>query len=97
MIRVLEPPTADSIALLTTTDIIVTTRRPEFFSTQNIFTGHLLHMYTLENTEKVKLDIQVANLSLSSTVTRAAVTSLGLMPGLDVWVVFKASSIQWQR
>jgi tungstate transport system ATP-binding protein len=95
-IRVLKPPAEDSIALLDTTDTIVTTRQPDHLSAQNILAGRLLHMYTFENTERVKLDIQVANLSLTSTVTRAAVSSLGLMPGLNVWVVFKASSVQWQ-
>ena len=53
-------------------------------------------MYTFENSESVKLDVQVTDLSLNTTVTRAAVRSLGLMPGMNVWVVFKASSLQWQ-
>jgi len=95
-IRALKPPSPTSIALLNTVSTIVTTERPDHLSAQNILAGRLMHIYTFENSERVKLDIQVANLSLNATVTRAAVRALGLMPGLDVWVVFKASSLQWQ-
>jgi tungstate transport system ATP-binding protein len=95
-VRALKPPSPHSIALLNTTSTIVTTEHPDHLSAQNILSGRLMHMYTFENSERVKLDIQVTNLSLNATVTRAAVRSLGLMPGLDVWVVFKASSLLWQ-
>jgi tungstate transport system ATP-binding protein len=95
-IRALRPPSPHSIALLNATSTIVTTERPGHLSAQNVLTGRLVHMYTFENSESVKLDVQVADLSLNTTVTRAAVRSLGLMPGMNVWVVFKASSLQWQ-
>jgi tungstate transport system ATP-binding protein len=95
-IRALKPPSPHSIALLDTVSTIVTTERPDHLSAQNVLTGRLVHMYTFENTESVKLDVQVADLSLNTTVTRTAVRSLGLMPGMGVWVVFKASSLRWQ-
>jgi tungstate transport system ATP-binding protein len=96
-IRALKPPSPHSIALIDTVSTIVTTECPEHISAQNILFGRLMHMFTSENTEAVKLDIQIADLSLNAAVTRTAVCSLGLMPGLSVWVVFKASSLRWQQ
>jgi tungstate transport system ATP-binding protein len=92
----LKPPSSNSIALLSTVSTIVTTKRPDHVSAQNVLSGRLVHMYTVENSERVELDVQVSDLSLNATVTRKAVGTLGLMPGMEVWVVFKASSLQWQ-
>ncbi|UCB46568.1 MAG: ATP-binding cassette domain-containing protein [Spirochaetota bacterium] len=83
-------------AILDPTSIIISTERPDHISAQNVLSGRLVHMYTFEHSERVKLDIQVSNLSLTCSVTRKAASSLGLLPGLEVWVVFKASSLQWQ-
>jgi tungstate transport system ATP-binding protein len=82
--------------ILDPSSIIITTERPDRISAQNVLRGRLVHMYTFEHSERVKLDVQVSNLSLTCSVTRKAASSLGLLPGLDVWVVFKASSLQWK-
>jgi len=101
-IRALPPPGEElplrknAIALLDPTSIIITTERPDHISAQNILFGRLVHMYTFEHSERVKLDIQVSDMSLTCSITRKAASSLGLLPGLRVWVVFKASSLQWQ-
>ncbi len=95
-IMVLPPSGQSTNALLDPTSIIITTERPDHISAQNILSGRLVHMFTFEQSERVKLDVQVSNISLICSVTRKAVSSLGLLPGLEVWVVFKASSLQWQ-
>jgi tungstate transport system ATP-binding protein len=101
-IRALPPPQMfpplenNAVALLDSTSIIVTTERPDHVSAQNILSGLLAHMYTFEHSERVKLDIQIADLSMTCSITRSAARSLGLLPGLGVWVVFKASSLSWQ-
>lgn len=87
--------TENAVALLDSTSIIVTTERPDHVSAQNILSGMLAHLYTFKHSERVKLDIQVAELPMTCSITRAAARSLGLLPGLDVWVVFKASSLSW--
>jgi tungstate transport system ATP-binding protein len=92
----LPPEEERQIARLDSTNIIITTGRPVHISAQNILSGRLVHMYTFEHSERVKLDVQVSELSLICSITRKAARSLGLLPGLEVWVIFKASSLQWQ-
>jgi tungstate transport system ATP-binding protein len=45
--------------------------------------------------QRVLLEVRVSDLSLICRVTREAVADLRLVPGSDLWVVFKASSLQW--
>ncbi len=92
----LRPTGEQHIALLDSTNIIITTERPDHMSAQNILSGRLMHMYTFEHSERVRLDIQVSDLSLICSITRKAARLLDLLPGMNVWVVFKASSLRWQ-
>jgi tungstate transport system ATP-binding protein len=95
-IRSISPPHRDSRATLGSTDIVVSTDRPDHISAQNVLSGRLVHLFAEEPTERVRLNVQVSDIALSCSVTRRAVSSLGLVPGMAVWVFFKASSLVWE-
>jgi len=42
------------------------------------------------------VEVIVADIPLSCRVTRQGARQLGLLPGKEVWLVFKASSIRWE-
>lgn len=98
-IRALPPPRPGVPAVLSPAHIIVSVDRPAHLSARNVLRGTLVRMWAEENAadrgQRVLLEVRVADLSLVCRVTRDAVTDLRLVPGSDLWVVFKASSLQW--
>jgi tungstate transport system ATP-binding protein len=100
-IRALPPPRPGIPAVLSPAHIIVAADRPSETSARNLLRGTLLRMSAEQEAggnqagQRVILDVQVAELSLVCTVTRDAVSDLRLAPGQDVWLLFKASSVQW--
>jgi molybdopterin-binding protein len=74
---------------------MVSTDRPDHLSARNVLSGRLTSMREETESQGVRLDIMVADLNLTCQVTRDAAAELGLIPGTDLWVVFKASSLQW--
>jgi molybdopterin-binding protein len=45
--------------------------------------------------DKVRLEVDVSGMPLICSVTRHAAETLLLIPGKNVWAVFKASSLHW--
>jgi len=94
-IRTLAPPDPHALALLNPSHIMLSTEQPDHLSAQNILRGNITHMMVETDSEKVRVDIEVAGIPFTCSVTHHAADTLGLLPGKDIWVVFKASSLQW--
>jgi tungstate transport system ATP-binding protein len=91
-----KPPDKDAIAVLHPWDIIIATTKPSEISAQNILRGEIRQMTTSAENNRIQIEIMVSGITLSCSVTHSAVESLSLMPGKNVFVVFKASSLIWQ-
>jgi molybdate transport system ATP-binding protein len=75
-------------------DIILATSRPENLSVRNVLTGTVVRLVADDDdTDLVYVDIGDGACVLSR-VTRAASISLGLRPGMAVWVLVKTVSIR---
>ncbi|MDY6969881.1 MAG: ATP-binding cassette domain-containing protein [Spirochaetota bacterium] len=91
-----KPPEQDSIALLHPSDIIISDVKQTRISAQNILKGQITLMTSANEFGKVKVDVKVNELTLSCFLTQHAVKSLHLLPDKDIWIIFKASSLNWQ-
>jgi tungstate transport system ATP-binding protein len=91
-----KPPDKDAIAVLHPWDIIIATAKPSEISAQNILRGEIRQMTTSAENNRIQIEVMVSGITLSCSVTHSAVESLSLMPGKNVFVVFKASSLIWQ-
>jgi tungstate transport system ATP-binding protein len=89
------PPHEDAVGLLSPTDIIISLDFPGGISAQNILKGRIINMSETKDL-KVNLYIEVSGISLSSYVTHHAAKDLSLLPGKEIWIVFKATSLHWQ-
>jgi tungstate transport system ATP-binding protein len=100
-IQALPPPRPDAPAVLSPAQITVSVDRPPEVSPRNVLRGAIIQMSAAQSPGPgnadplVILDVQVAELSLVCTMSRDAVAALRLAPGLEVWVLFEASSLQW--
>jgi molybdate transport system ATP-binding protein len=74
-------------------DVFLATSRPENLSVRNVLTGTVARIVADdEDSDLVYVDI--GGPSVLARVTRAASSSLGLRPGLSVWVLVKTVSIR---
>lgn len=94
-ISAVKPPHADAVAMLSPSNIMLSTERPEGISAQNVLQGSITQLAVENDSGKVLVTMNVAGLSLISRVTEKAVRNLNLLPGGAVWVLFKASSLNW--
>ncbi|HOO45882.1 MAG TPA: ATP-binding cassette domain-containing protein [Deltaproteobacteria bacterium] len=90
------PPDENSVAILHPEDIMIAIEEPASISAQNILRGTITYMTTSRQKDKVQVMVQTSTLSLTCSITHYAVSSLGLLPGKDVFVIFKAASLMWQ-
>jgi len=91
-----KPLNPDSIALLNPSEIIIANVKQSHISAQNILNGVITSMSTANEFEKIKVNVEIHGISLACNLTQHAVHELKLLPGKNVWVIFKASSLKWQ-
>jgi tungstate transport system ATP-binding protein len=89
------PPQVESLGLLNSSNIMVSTGKPAHISAQNVLKGRLMSMSSEQGDERVRVEVLAAGLLFSCSITHHAADSLKLLPGKDVWILFKASSIVW--
>ncbi len=94
-IRATKPPRMDAAGIVNPSDIVLAVTQPEGVSAQNILHGIILHMTMENDTGNILVDVDVAGLTLVCRLTRPGVEALNLMPGKEVWTLFKASSVKW--
>jgi molybdate transport system ATP-binding protein len=80
-------------------DVVIATEPPRGLSIRNELRGRIVRLQD-EGPDGVLLTIETAGVQLLARVTRAAVAELALVPGLPVWSLVKAASLQghaWSR
>lgn len=90
------PPDSNSYALLSPTDIILSGRRPFDVSARNVLMGRIIAMNLMPDSDTISVEINAAGLELRSVITHHAASDMGLVPGRDIWLMFKASSLRWR-
>ncbi len=85
------PPT--ELALLHPEEILLSRKLPQEISARNILRGTVENMRSLNN--RVEITVSCAELNLQSSLTHAAIKSLGLLPGQPVFLIFKATAVKW--
>ncbi len=91
-----EPPDRDSIALLNPSHLILSDKKQSHISAHNILSGTITSMSSAKEPGVIKVDVDVRGISLTCYLTQNSVHELMLMPGKDVWAIFKASSLRWR-
>ena len=95
VINAVHPPHAEALGLLRSSNIMLSTDRPDRISAQNVLTGRLLSLSSEQGGSRVRAEVQAGGLLFFSSITHHAADTLKLLPGKDVWILFKASSIAW--
>jgi len=92
---VTRPPHANAAGVVNPSDIVISVLEPDGISTRNILHGIVTHMTMEKDTDNILIEVDVGGLSLLSRLTPPAVQSLHLVPGKEVWALFKASAVDW--
>jgi tungstate transport system ATP-binding protein len=85
----------ESSAILNPSHITIALEPPQRESAQNILKGRISNMSDEAATDNVLVEVIVAQVHLNVRITKNSVVRLQLVPGKEVWVVFKATSLQW--
>jgi len=96
LIYAVTPPHSEATGILDPSDIIIALEPPMEVSAQNILPGRISRMTAQGKERAIIVEVIVADIPLSCRVTRQGARQLGLLPGKEVWLVFKASSIRWE-
>jgi tungstate transport system ATP-binding protein len=91
-----KPPSADSTAIIEPSKIMVSTNEQDGVSAQNRLKGRIKGLTSSGENSGILADINVNGFSMNCYLTRHAVNELKLIPGMEVWLIFKASSLRWQ-
>ena len=91
------PRQGRGIAVLSPTSIIISKRRPSGMSARNILKGVVTHLWENGASGRLRVEVDVSQTTFLCLLTHNAAEELGLLPGKEVWVVFKASSLLWHR
>jgi tungstate transport system ATP-binding protein len=89
------PPRTESLGLLNSSNVMISTDKPAHISAQNVLQGRLMSMSSEQEDDRVRVEVLAGGLLFSCSITHHAADSLTLLPGKDVWILFKASSILW--
>jgi molybdate transport system ATP-binding protein len=74
-------------------DVAVATQQPQGLSTQNILAAEVVGLGPAPTPHEAFVRLRVGPTELLSRITRDSVDRLGLRPGLAVWAVLKAVTI----
>lgn len=85
----------ESSAILDPSTITIALEPPQNESALNVLKGRILNMSDEMSTENILVEVVVAQIHLNVRVTRNSAVKLQLVPGKEVWAVFKATSLQW--
>jgi len=92
---VTKPPRADAAGVVNPSDIVISVTQPDGISTRNILRGIVTHMAMERDSGDILVEVDTGDISLLSRLTPSAVQALHLVPGKEVWALFKASAVDW--
>lgn len=82
-------------AIIKPTDIVLSTKKINNISAQNILKGHVTSLYRNNYDDTIRVNIQISELSLTSFITTRAIDQLKIYPGMEVYAIFKATAFEW--
>lgn len=85
----------ESSAILNPSSITVGLEPPRGESALNVLKGKILNMSDEAATENILVEVVVAQTHLNVRITKPSAVRLQLVPGKEVWVIFKATSLEW--
>ncbi|MFY9399072.1 MAG: ATP-binding cassette domain-containing protein [Desulfomonilia bacterium] len=85
----------DGSAILNPSSITIGLEPPRQESAMNVLKGRVLTMSQEADTENILVEVAVAQTHLNVRVTKASAVRLQLVPGEEVWIIFKATALQW--
>lgn len=94
-IFVTHPPHSNAAGVVNPSEIVISVIEPEGISTRNILRGIVTNMAMERDSGDILIEVDAGGLSLLSRLTPSAVQSLNLVPGKEVWALFKASAVDW--
>ncbi|MDD5722954.1 MAG: ATP-binding cassette domain-containing protein [Syntrophales bacterium] len=92
---VTKPPQVTAAGVVNPSDIVISVFEPDGISTRNILHGIVTHMTMERDSGDILIEVDAGGLSLLSRLTPSAVQGLQLVPGKEVWALFKASAVDW--
>lgn len=90
-----KPGSDPSTGLLDPGDIILSLNDPGETSARNILRGRVTRMTLEDEGQNVLVTVNIQDTILTSRITKGSLSSLGIVPGSMVILVFKANSIRW--
>ena len=94
-IFVTKPPHQAAAGVVNPSDIVISVLEPDGISTRNILHGIVTNMTMERDSGDILIEVDTGGISLLSRLTPSAVQSLHLVPGKEVWALFKASAVDW--
>lgn len=92
---VTKPPRVDAAGVVNPSDIVISVTQPDGISTRNILRGIVTHMAMERDSGDILVEVDTGDISLLSRLTPSAVQSLHVVPGKEVWALFKAAAVDW--
>lgn len=90
------PPDPGATGFLNAEDITVAVEKPCGLSTRNALRVTVLQMSLENGSGAIILKGSCGSRILTARLTRSSAADLGLVPGMEVWFLFKASAFQWE-
>ena len=89
------PPEKDAVAILQPEEIILAEKITDNISAINRLSGVIKMMYKDEISGDIRLDIDVSGKIFTALITDASAEKMNILPGKNVYLIFKATSLVW--
>jgi tungstate transport system ATP-binding protein len=90
------PPARESQGMIDPSDIVLSLLKPGMMSAQNMLQVIISSLELEDGSGIVRVTMNAGGLRLVSRVTTHAAREMHLLPGEEVWAVFKAAAIRWE-
>lgn len=90
-----KPPGDDSVAILNPEEIIIAESDINHISAVNRLKGTVKMMHRDEMSGDIRLEIEVCGKIFTALITEASAVEMNILPGKNVFIVFKATSLIW--
>lgn len=88
-------PGQDAVAILQPDEIIIAEKNIESISAMNELKGTIKTMYKDEMSGDIRLDIEVSGKNFTALITETSATKMNILPGKNIHLIFKATSLTW--
>ena len=90
-----EPPDCNAAAILHPNDIIISEKTLKHTSAVNHIEAKVKLLVSEGNSGKIRIDTETSGRILSCYITETSALKMNIIPGKKVWLIFKATSLEW--